>query len=58
MPNDKKSSSSICLEKNGDTFFELPKVAEIFADFFSNLANELVTRSIKQVWFRVSSFVL
>ena len=44
MPNDKKSSSSICLEKNGDTFFELPKVAEIFADFFSNLANELVTK--------------
>ena len=44
MPNEKKSSSNICLEQNGNTFFESSKIAEVFADFFSNLANELVAK--------------
>ena len=34
MPNKKKCSSNICLEQNGDTFFEASKLAEIFGIFF------------------------
>ena len=44
MPNNKKCSSNICLEQNGNTFFEASKIAEICGDFFSNLAKELVAK--------------
>ena len=42
LPSKKNSSSTICLKKNGEIQFD-PKVnAEVFKDFYSNLASDLV----------------
>ena len=44
MPNKKPSSSNICLNFNGALEFDSTKVAQIFADFFANLADDLVAK--------------
>ena len=42
LPSRKSSSSTICLEKDGILSFDLEANSEIFEDFYSNLANDLV----------------
>ena len=42
LPSKQKSSSRICLEKDGILSFDHKANAEIFKNFYSNLANDLV----------------
>ena len=42
LPSKQNSSSSICLEKNENLSFDPKTNAEIFNDFYSNLASNLV----------------
>ena len=44
LPSKQKSSSTICLEKDGILSFDHKANAEIFKDFHSNLANDLVKK--------------
>ena len=44
MPSKKSSSATICLEKDGILSFDPKSNAEIFKDFYSNLANNLVKK--------------
>ena len=41
LPSKKSSSSTICLEKDGILSFDPKANAEIFKDFYSNVANDL-----------------
>ena len=42
LPAKQKSSSSLCLEIEGNLSFDPKTNTEIFKDFYSNLANSLV----------------
>ena len=42
LPSKQKLSSSLCLKKDGNLSFDPETNAEIFKDFYSNLANDLV----------------
>ena len=42
LPSKQKSSSTICLEKDGPLSFDHKANAEIFKDFYSSLKNDLV----------------
>ena len=44
LPSKKSSCSTICLEKDGILSFDPKANAEIFKDFYSNLANDLVKK--------------
>ena len=44
LPSKKSSSATICLEKDGILSFDPKTNAEIFKDFYSNLANNLVKK--------------
>ena len=44
LPSKANSSATICLEKDGILSFDLKTNAEIFKDFYSNLANNLVKK--------------
>ena len=44
LPSRNRSSSTICLEKDGILSFDRKANAEIFKDFDSNLANDLVKK--------------
>ena len=44
LPSKESSSATICLEKDGILSFDLKTSAEIFKDFYSNLANNLVKK--------------
>ena len=44
LPSKNSSSSTICLEKDGILSFDPKGNAEIFKDFYSNLANDLVKK--------------
>ena len=44
LPSKKSSSATICLEKDGILSFDNKTNAEIFKDFYSNLANNLVKK--------------
>ena len=44
IPSKKSSCSTICLEKDGILSFDPKANAEIFKDFYSNLANDLVKK--------------
>ena len=46
LPSKQKSSSTICLEKDGILSFDHKANAEIFKDFYSNLANDLVKKKL------------
>ena len=45
LPSKANSSATICLEKDGILSFDPKANAEIFKDFYSNLANNLVKNS-------------
>ena len=42
LPSKKATPSSICLENNGTLSFDSKTNAEIFKDFYSNLAGDFV----------------
>ena len=44
MPSKKSSSATICLEKDGILSFDPKTNAEVFKDFYLNLANNLVKK--------------
>ena len=44
LPSKQQSSSTICLEKDGTLSFDHKANAEIFKDFYSNLASDLVKK--------------
>ena len=44
LPSKESSSAKICLEKDGILLFDPKTNAEIFKDFYSNLANNLVQK--------------
>ena len=44
LPSKESSSTTICLEKDGFLSFDPKTNAEIFKDFYSNLANNLVKK--------------
>ena len=44
LPSKQQSSSTICLEKDGILSFDHKANAEIFKDFYSNLASDLVKK--------------
>ena len=44
LPSKESSSATICLEKDGILLFDPKTNAEIFKDFYSNLANNLVKK--------------
>ena len=44
LPSKESSSATICLEKDGILSFDPKTNAEIFKDFYSNLANNLVKK--------------
>ena len=44
LPSKQKSSSSLCQEKDGNLSFDHKTNTEIFKDFYSNLANNLVKK--------------
>ena len=44
LPSKKASPSTICLEKDGTSSFDSKTNAEIFRDFYSNLASDLLTK--------------
>ena len=44
LPSKKSSSATICLEKDGILSFDPKTNAEIFKDFYSSLANNLVKK--------------
>ena len=44
LPSKESSSATICLEKDGILSFDPKTNAEIFKDFHSNLANNLVKK--------------
>ena len=44
LPSKQKSSSSLCLENNGNLSFDPKANTEIFKDFYSNLADNLVKK--------------
>ena len=44
LPSKQKSSSSLCLEKDGNLSFDFKANTEIFKDFYSNLADNLVKK--------------
>ena len=44
LPSKRSSSATICLEKDGILSFDPKTNAEIFKDFYSNLANNLVKK--------------
>ena len=44
LPSTESSSATICLEKDGILSFDPKTNAEIFKDFYSNLANNLVEK--------------
>ena len=44
LPSKETSSATICLEKDGILSFDPKTNAEIFKDFYSNLANNLVKK--------------
>ena len=44
LPSKKASPSTICLEKDGTLSFDSKTNAEIFRDFYSNLASDLLTK--------------
>ena len=54
LPSKESSSAMICLEKDGILSFDPKTNAEIFKDFYSNLANNLVkklpTPPPKNIW--------
>ena len=44
LPSKKASPSTICLEKDGTLSFDSKTIAEIFRDFHSNLASDLLKK--------------
>ena len=44
LPNKTSNISNLCLQKDGENIFDPKSTAEIFKDFFSNLASNLVSK--------------
>ena len=44
LPKKSPKASNICLNQNGENIFSPQSTAEIFKDFFSNIANNLATK--------------